>query len=229
MPGFLNCPEASVFGIKFPNPEQFLSCWTSLPEWAKSGLVSLMLSEGVPAAYLSNPLIFDQVRRGLGSRLNIDPKQVTIVGSLRLGYSLGPPPRWGKPSSASSDLDLAAISHQLFDELCEAFNNWSAKVKATGIPEGRSYRYWSENLRLLPDNISKGFIDPHFLPDDYRPARRITDALKWLKFTLGSTPEQTPPKEVSLRVYRDWDAFIRRVVLNLNWATSTPMETHKAK
>ena len=55
---------------------------------ARLTLARLWLSEGIPFAFRQNPALYELIRAWIASRLGIDPKDVTLIGSARLGQSL---------------------------------------------------------------------------------------------------------------------------------------------
>lgn len=186
-------------------------------EW--EGVVRLWLSEGIPFAFQSAPLVFEAMRGWLANRVGVHPKNVTIVGSGRIGYSLAPPPDYGRRFSEESDLDIAIISDKLFAELTMTFDEWRADF-ATGAVHPRNpleRLYWEDNARRLPGNIAGGFLDTRKLPyfERYPTAQRLGQITFELKSKLGATALAPRSQNLSIRVFRDWDAFVRQRVLSL--------------
>jgi hypothetical protein len=185
----------------------------------REGLVRLWLSEGIPYAFREIPLLYERIRSWLASRLKIHPKEVTVVGSARIGYSLAQPPNFGRPFGPHSDLDLTIISEPTFSHLVEDFERWKADLHegSVGPETDAERRFWPENLRRLPANIGQGFVDPHLIPRRHRypNAQLIGQVMFELKSKLDSTPEAPSIRKASIRVYRDWQAFIARAHLNL--------------
>src|SRR4029077_7660969 len=83
---------------------------------ARLAIARLWMSEGIPFAFLKSPALYEAVRTWVASRLVIEPKEITLTGSARLGQSLTPA-RLGAPFSDKSDLDFATVSSSLFDRL----------------------------------------------------------------------------------------------------------------
>jgi len=50
----------------------------------------LWLFEGIPFAFRSCPAIYQLARERFAKELHVEPGQVTMTGSGRLGYSLAP-------------------------------------------------------------------------------------------------------------------------------------------
>ena len=66
----------------------------------KAILARLWISEGIPFAFRKCPGLYGEVRDSLAKGLELDAKQISVVGSGRLGYSLAPK-RWGTAYDAS--------------------------------------------------------------------------------------------------------------------------------
>src|SRR4051812_38340910 len=89
----------------------------------------LWLSEGIPYAFMLHPRIYEALRTWLARRLRIQAKDITLVGSGRLGYSLSPNESLGRPFGTHSDLDVSAISGDLFKRLSDTFAMWREDFK----------------------------------------------------------------------------------------------------
>ncbi|WBB90677.1 hypothetical protein [Verrucosispora sp. WMMC514] len=76
--------------------------------------VTARLFDGIPAAW-PHELSYIRWRHLVATELGIDPMAVQLVGSARLGYSLNPKKNFRK-FQASSDLDIAVVSPELFDQ-----------------------------------------------------------------------------------------------------------------
>ena len=89
---------------------------------ARLTLARLWHSEGIPFAFRQNPALYELIRAWIASRLGIDPKDVTLIGSARLGQSLFGNP-FGSPFSIDSDLDFTIVSSTLFEKLVSEFRS----------------------------------------------------------------------------------------------------------
>ena len=75
--------------------------------------VSARLFDATPAVW-STDVQYVRWRHEVAKRLDVDPTGVQLVGSARLGYSLSPQKNF-KLFDDQSDLDIAIISHDIFD------------------------------------------------------------------------------------------------------------------
>lgn len=132
------------------------------------------------------------LRTRVADHFNIHPSAVVIVGSGRTGFSLKPAKRY-HPFGMDSDVDVAVISKQKFDEY------WD--LVYTHL---RTNRLWSRTncYKTFLVELFKGWLWPRRLP----PAPHFQEAKAWAEFedqlgreTFGGV------RSVGARLYRDWD------------------------
>lgn len=185
---------------------------------ARLALARLWLSEGIPFAFRGNPAAYEQMRSWLASRLGVDPKDITVIGSARLGHSLSPR-QLGRAFSSQSDLDLTVVSADLFARLVTEFNNWTYDYESSRVaPTNRRERtFWDDHLRRGPDIIGRGFLDSKMIPlrEPYRLAREIGQTMYLLREKLAATPGAPVVSHADVRAYKSWDAFARQVETSL--------------
>lgn len=195
---------------------------------AKSGKVEvhaiarLWLSEGIPFAFREKPGLYEVVRNWIANRLSIHPKQLTLIGSGRQGSSLAPPPKTGKRFDRESDLDWSAVSQELFDRCKENFESWTRDYR-NGVVKPRNQTekyYWDDNSTLCPKAITRGFIDPFKIPtwDRYPLSQLVGNTMWCVAKKCQSTDEAPRFKKSTIRVYRNWSAFIKQLAINLEFA-----------
>jgi hypothetical protein len=177
------------------------------------GILHQWMTEGIPYAFRDNPLLYEVARRWITAKLQLHPKEVTVIGSGRLGYAFSKPPKFGRRFSENSDLDLTAISENLFNRSCEWFNRWEADYRQGKVAprNGKQQGRWDARARSVTQQMKKGFIDIKNIPTTYQD---VSQSLYILKEKLRATPSCPTVREVSLRVYRDWAALSRQARIN---------------
>jgi hypothetical protein len=184
------------------------------------------MTEGTPFAFHACPAIYEEVRAWLGGQLGVCPKEITLLGSGRLGFCLAPPPRYGTPFGKQSDLDFSIVSEPLFGEIAAAFSQWENDYKTSVVvPRNpREQKFWDDNLEFGHRNLPKGFLDANKVPnfDRYPVAQRVNHTMWVLTKKLEVTHEAPAPNKASVRIYRSWSALVQRVSLNLHVALSGP-------
>ena len=203
----------------YPSADVLLAAARAGDRDVRYAICRLWLSEGIPFAFKARPAVYEALRIWLARRLDVQAKEVTIVGSGRQGYSLSPDQNAGRPFGQQSDLDMTTISVRLFERLRDAFGRWEQDYKQ-GIVQPRHEReraLWDENQRNCPGALERGFIDPQKIPTWFRypEAQAVMDALWRVSEKLKVTSHAPNVRKVSLRVYRDWDSFVRQMAINL--------------
>jgi hypothetical protein len=215
--------------IPFPSPEELRHVLSGATRRSREIVVRLWLTEGCPAAFRNCPSVYEDIRGWLSSRMQVHSKEITLIGSARIGYSLAPPPEFGRPFGNKSDLDLSVISRALFDRLVSTFAAFSNDYKnGTVVPRSeRERELWGANLAFGERNIPRGFFDANKVPnfDRYPVAQQVNQAMWALLKKLEVTAGAPKVRRASTRVYRDWQSFIQIVCFNLRAALPEQLGT----
>jgi len=182
-------------------------------------IARLWLSEGIPYAFRTLPGLYESLRRWLARELDVSAKEITLIGSGRQGYCLSPGKDTGRPFGNHSDLDLTIISERHFRKLETAFERWNIDYAAGTVSPRNDIerKYWDDNKKSVPIGLKRGFIDPKKIPtwNRYPEAQMIAQVKYFAHEKLKITPEAPAVRELSIRIYRDWDSFIRQMAINL--------------
>lgn len=213
--------EIAGFCNPHPSGDEFTHFWRKATFTERHGIVRQWLTEGIPFAFKKCPMLYEAIREWFGSKMQIHPKYITLVGSARLGFSLAPLPRFGKSYDDKSDLDISIISNELFCECANAFQLWSDDYKNRRIAprHEKEKTYWDSNLDTVPINIERGFIDHWKIPtfQKYKIAQYIENTRWLLQKILRETSSSPNFKKISLRIYGNWQACIRQLTINVNY------------
>ena len=185
---------------------------------ARVAIAQLWLTEGIPFAFSECPALYDSIRSWLSTKLDVHAKEISIVGSARLGESLNPK-KIGTPFNRASDLDLFVVSGRLFNQLRNEFNVWSNDYES-GVIKPRHEKeksYWMENKERVPKIIDRGFIDAKMIPTRkrYQTSQKTANSMWLLVEKLKSTANSPKPPRASIRCYVDWDSAVKQISLNL--------------
>jgi len=185
-------------------------------ESARHAIARLWLSEGIPFAFKDCPGIYESMRAWVAARINIDPKELNVTGSARLGQSLAPN-KIGKPFGNGSDLDIFIVSAELFNQLNNDFNEWSYDFESGKISASneREAGFWIDNLHRVPKNIARGFIDSNAIPnrEKYSCVKNVAQTMYLLKEKLDVTPEAPKFTHASVRCYKSWSSYVQQISL----------------
>jgi hypothetical protein len=202
----------------YPQAELIINAGKEGGEAARHAIARLWLSEGIPYAFKDCPSVYESVRYWVATRLSVDPKEVNITGSARLGQSLAPK-KIGKVFGNGSDLDIFIISGELFEKLKHEFNDWSSDFESNKLnpSNDRERKFWESNLHRVPKNLGRGFIDTKLIPnhEKYQNTRSIAQTMFLLKEKLSVTPQAPKISEASVRCYKSWSSYVQQVSLGL--------------
>ena len=181
-------------------------------------LARLWLSEGIPYAFTECPAVYEVLRGWLAIRLDVDPKDISLTGSARIGSSLSPR-KCGVRFSADSDLDLFIVSEILFNKLREEFKKWTNEFNE-GIVKPKNPRerkFWLDNAARGLNLLDRGFIDQKMIPNlqNYPVVKSISQGMFLLIEKLKITVDAPKPKLASIRCYKSWKHAIQQISLNL--------------
>jgi len=206
-----NYPPATIFDYKGK------ITFSELQRFAR-----IILTEGVPHAYSQFPMAFEFARGKAAEILGIHPKQLSIVGSARIGYSLAPKKFGHIFDLQKSDIDLFAVSSDLFSlivnehqSFIHAFANGSIRPR-----HPLEQQFWESSRLHDPSNIKRGFLDSNHIPtfDQFPIAQRIGEAAFRFHANLEFTTKKKIGRKASIRVYKDWDSAVRQIAQTLKGA-----------
>ncbi|NWE50450.1 hypothetical protein [Pseudomonas gingeri] len=202
-----------------PDPHLLKRALLSGGRSERLGLASLWLSEGIPYAFISFPAVYQQLRSEISKRLNVGVKDVSVVGSSRMGYSLASY-KFGRKFDGASDLDLCIVNCSLFDSIKNDVERFIEDIRSgrTTADRPNIQKLWSDSCEQLPTNIARGFIDVKKIPAIAGKYDRVCDIKNDVYFVskrLKDTEYIPRFKDVSIRVYRDWGSMVDQVSLSL--------------
>lgn len=197
----------------YPTADEIASASEAGGANARFALARLWLSEGIPFAFKERPAVYEEMRFWLATQISVDPKEISVIGSARIGQSLSPNTR-GRPFGEQSDLDLLAVSSSLFDAIVSDFNKWAYdyEMGATIPHNERERKFWDDHIKRGPVLITRGFLDADMVPrrEPYLISRKIGQAMYLLVQKLKITPSSPHVRHASLRVFKSWGAFVQQ-------------------
>lgn len=205
--------SAGVGGLPaVPIPAQLRAAMGTATEAEIRAIARLLLTEGVPHAFHAMPVAYEYYREQIAHAAGVDEKNVTVVGSVRFGFSLTPSrEKYGAAVTERSDLDAAVIGEKVFEDGQAAFLDWKQSL------DEQARTKFDVTVAQVEREAARGFISLKLLPHWLPFVRRLHDPLwrviaKWR--TIRGAPRLNGDKS-SVRVYRDWDAALAQTTLNL--------------
>jgi hypothetical protein len=204
--------------VRDPYPRDAFAQLESNASWSDIDVqrfVRLHLLEGIPFAFRELPLAFEIIRERIADALGINPQDVSLVGSGRIGFSLASHKALQDYKPGVSDLDLLVISEELFHKLVEEYEQgvvvWrSGRVAVSEAQQRRLV----ENEETTRRHRLRGFFDSNKVPKFPRMYTPLTTVniernVRAAIFALGRRymgGSIKPPRLV--RVYRSRNAAI---------------------
>lgn len=202
----------------YPSAQSLIDVIKFGDELSNMAIARLWLSEGIPYAFREKPGLYESIRSWLAARLIVDPKEIHLTGSGRIGQSIAPH-KVGRVFNEKSDLDFFVVSEDLFLRITEDFNRWSYDFEIGKVSPKNSKEkdLWVHNIERIPKNSLKGFIDSFLIPnfDNYQTVKNIAQSMWLLKEKIVLTEHAPKVHSASIRCYRNWKSYTQQVTLNL--------------
>lgn len=186
--------------------------------------------DGNPKLFESEPMVYEEIRRKIGTDFNTCPTNVGIVGSAKLGFSLTPRKNLSLFDNRTSDIDMFVVDENFFVNMCRDYDQGYAAFQhiKDSVSNARKDFLSRNDQDIRGDGnrvgtIRRGFIDSNKIPTGYQI--RAGHYLEMCVRSLNSIqtalqnryPDLSLPKQLTMRVYRDKDAVIRQYKVNLRY------------
>ncbi|WP_415220843.1 hypothetical protein [Pseudophaeobacter arcticus] len=191
----------------YPDP----TSWKDQGDFAKKDVfrfTRLWLCEGIPYAFRNNAAAYELARENFGKVLGEHPRNVSMTGSGRLGFSLAGTKFGAAYNPDKSDVDLFLVSDTWFEKMTEDAELFIARLsRGLAVPRNEfEKKYWPENAQRLKQGIIRGHVNQHYIPnvERYKATRSCYKACRAFQATLGGEEGTAEPKKVSVRIYQNW-------------------------
>lgn len=184
-------------------------------------IVRIYFTEGIPFAFLNNPILYEKIRDWLGKHFNVNPKSISITGSGRIGYSLNPYKLQGKKFSNESDLDFFIVDQTLFNDIVKDYFKFVELLSRRIGSNIKDYETLINNSIQIQKNISfNGFVDQEKIPNwnGLPKINLVYSRLDHLKKRMHITDNCPQIRKTSVRIYKDWGSCINQLSINISSA-----------
>ncbi|RWZ83844.1 MAG: hypothetical protein EO766_17570 [Hydrotalea sp. AMD] len=182
-----------------------------------NSLIRHFIVNNKPFAFKDKPMLYEQLTQYLADKLEITPTEIKLIGSAKTGFSISPPPDYGKEFGSHSDLDFSIISNKLFKDLETEFTNWVELYESGEIEPNNPTEeiYWKQNLTDGVSQIEKGFIDTKLIPNrqHFLLTRKINNSLWLIKDNLEKK-HKIAVTRATASIYKNWNSFAGRLNRN---------------
>jgi hypothetical protein len=208
---------ASSISSSYSDPIDFKNNYNQIDSNEKKSLVRHFIVNNIPFTFRDRPILYEQITQYLADKLQISPNEIKLIGSAKTGFSISPPPDYGRTFGQHSDLDFSIVNEELFNILENEFNNWSNlfKLKQISANNKTEEGYWYQNLDSGLQQLKYGFIDTHFIPnrDQFTTTKKIHNSF-WLIKKYLDEKHGIKVKKASSSVYLNWQSFAGRLNRN---------------
>lgn len=200
--GFIFSSVKTIIGVSNLSAEDFRETISALSEAELPGYLRSHVRSRVPAAFATQPLLWEAIRNWIAMRVRVDPHEIGLSGSAQLGFSSAPQQFGRAFSSNRSDLDFFIVNGALFDALAVEIRQFCSKYGAA-----TASRYWDQ-VETLRRTESRGFFDLKQIPADHDKYPRCADMNNRASIVVDKLKRhQFVLKHSFFRVYRSWHSF----------------------
>ena len=134
-----------------------------------------------------------KLKQTIAQEFGLNPQNVIMIGSAKLGFSISPLKRW-QPFHDESDIDIVIISPGIFDRFWKELYDFNIKLMdRTEEEEKRYYRFL--------DYFFRGWLRPDVFPFSYVGRK------EWLDFFKSISYGEFGDHKIAGAVFRDWDFY----------------------
>lgn len=129
-----------------------------LPNLDKADLVMFVrayVQERTPAAFASDPMLWEAVREWFAMQLNVHPREIGLSGSAQSGFSLKKSKRGAPFDPCSSDLDLFVVSESYLTRLERELRLFISSNASS---------FYADQVSTVERQLRMGYVDLNQVP-----------------------------------------------------------------
>ena len=153
-------------------------------------IVEKYICFGVPIIFKNNEERYYEFLQDLRNHFTLNSmRNIIIVGSSKLGFSIAPGKRF-KDISDDSDIDVAIIDEELFDTYWEKLFEFNIKLKSRSNQEELNYRRFLEYF-------FKGWLRPDLFPFNYKGKN------EWFDYFSNISYKKYDKRKVTAAIFKN--------------------------
>jgi len=129
-----------------------------------------------------------KLKKTIAEKFALNPQDVIMIGSAKLGFSISPLKRW-QPFRDESDIDMVIISPDIFDRFWKELYDFNIKLTARTVEEEKQYYSFL-------DYFFKGWLRPDIFPFSYVGRK------EWLGFFKSISYGEFGDHKISGAIFR---------------------------
>ena len=215
---FISAPASTINEI-YSDPQNFTKKYWEIKIQERSSFIRHFIVNNKPFAFKDHAILYEQITQYIADKFKIKPEEVKLIGSAKTGFSISPPPGYGRSFGAHSDLDFSIINEEIFNKLKIEYSVWKDQFTSSAInPHSETERkYWLSNVETGANQIRRGFIDTNKIPN--RESFKTTMEINNSMYLINSNINKYHPikiKKTTASIYQNWNTFHQRLERNTN-------------
>ena len=154
------------------------------------------ITHGPAFVFKDNDEKYFQLKNTIAQNFELNPQEVIMIGSAKLGFSISPRKLW-ESFHDESDIDMVIISATIFDKFWKDLYDFNFNINLTDRTEKEDKQYY----RFL-EYFFRGWLRPDVFPFLYSGRKEWEGFFKSISY--GEFGEQ---HKISGAVFRDWEFY----------------------
>ena len=171
------------------------------PKLTDLDIVRGYITHGNPYVFQDDEEKYFEIKKRIATKYDINPQEVLMVGSAKLGFSMSPMKLW-KPFDEDSDIDMVIISANAFDATWKTLFDFNINLTARAGREDKQYQ------RFL-DYFFKGWLRPDVFPFTYLGKQ------EWEEFFNSISYGEFGNRKITGAIFRSFDFYEHYQVINI--------------
>lgn len=134
-----------------------------------------------------------KLKKTIAQRFELNPQNVIMIGSAKLGFSISPLKLW-EPFNDESDIDMVIISPEVFDKFWKELYDFNIKLTDRSEEEDKQYRDFL-------NYFFKGWLRPDMFPFSY------SGRTEWFEFFKSISYGDYGDHKISGAIFRSHDFY----------------------
>ncbi|MBF8982781.1 hypothetical protein IZY60_04425 [Lutibacter sp. B2] len=154
---------------------------------------------GVPYIFKDDEEKYYNLKRKLSSFFKVNHRDIFMVGSAKLGFSISPKKLWNQldwDSKKESDIDMVVISNKAFDKYWKSILEYKEKTIGTSVKD--------EKEKEFLDYFFNGWLRPDKFPQKYKGSDEWFDFFRSISYK-----EEFGGRKIAVAIYREDYFFMK--------------------
>lgn len=165
-------------------------------------IVQKYITDGLPYIFNGDTNIYFKLKQKISEHFGLNPHNVIMIGSAKLGFSLSPNQLW-KPFDDESDIDMLIISDVVFDKYWYDLYDFNID-----LVDKSELQY--EDYRSFMKHFFRGWVRPELFHFQY-PGKK-----EWEDYFMSISYKEFGNNKITGAVFRTMEFYERYHRRNIN-------------